>query len=208
LPDNCFVFCNFNASYKLTPTTFAVWMNLLKQAPASRLWLLEGNTHFIGNLRREAERQGVAAGRIVFAPVISQGAHLARLQLADLFLDSLPCNAHTTASDALWAGVPVLTCRGTAFPGRVAASLLEAIGMPELVTENLRDYEKRALNLASDPARLTALRQKLADNRLTKPLFDTARFTRHLETAFIKMRDIWQRGEDPRGFHVGEIGRG
>jgi predicted O-linked N-acetylglucosamine transferase (SPINDLY family) len=207
LPETGFVFCNFNASYKLTPAAFAAWMRILKLVPQSSLWLLEGNAYFLSNLRREAESHGVSADRIVFAPVIGQGPHLARLQLADLFLDSLPCNAHTTASDALWAGVPLLACRGTTFPGRVAASLLEAVGMPELVTQNMQDYEKLAVSLATDAERLQSLKQRLAANRLTRPLFDTARFARQLETAFIGMRDIWERGENPRGFHVGQITR-
>ncbi|HWY60615.1 MAG TPA: tetratricopeptide repeat protein [Rhizomicrobium sp.] len=202
LPECGIVFCNFNASYKLTPPAFAAWMRILKQVPDSVLWLLKGNPRFADNLRREAEAQGVAATRIVFAPVIGLAAHLSRLTLADLFLDCLPCNAHTTASDALWAGVPLVTCRGTAFPGRVAASLLHAVGMPELVTESLPDYEKLAVGLASHPAQLQRLRQKLAGNRFTMPLFDTGRFTRNIEIAFGKMWETWRRGEPPSGFGV------
>ena len=130
------------------------------------------------------------------------GEHLARHSLADLFLDTLPYNAHTTASDALWAGVPVLTCQGKAFAGRVAASLLQAVGLPELVTHTLDDYESLARNLATDRQRLTAIREKLARNRLICPLFDADRFRRHIESAFSAMWEIRQRGENPRGFSV------
>ena len=140
-PEAAFVFCNFNMSYKITPAMFAIWMRLLTRVEGSVLWLLEGNGVSPGNLRREAERHGVAADRLVFAPFVAMEKQLDRLPLADLFLDSLPCNAHTTASDALWAGVPLLTCRGTNFSGRVATSLLHAVGVPELVTESLDDYE-------------------------------------------------------------------
>ena len=193
-PDNGFVFCNFNQSYKLTPGTFAVWSKILMQVDGSVLWLLEGTPRFRENLRREAERSGVSAGRLIFAPVIPTHAHLARLKLGDLFLDSLPYNAHTTASDALWTGLPLLTCRGTAFAGRVAASLLGAAGLPELVTENWQDYERLAVALAGDAARLSDLRERLAQNRLTCALFDTDRFRRNIEAAYLKMWDGWQRG--------------
>jgi predicted O-linked N-acetylglucosamine transferase (SPINDLY family) len=200
LPERGFVFCNFNMNYKFTPAMFAVWMRLLKQVEGSVLWLLEGNKAAPGNLRNEAERQGVSGDRLVFAPFASIEKHLERLQLADLFLDSVPCNAHTTAGDALWAGVPLLTCRGTSFSGRVATSLLHAVDLPELVTENLEDYEALAVKLAGDPAMLQAIRQKLGRVRQTAPLFDTDRYRRHLEAAYVKMWEIFLRGEDPRGF--------
>jgi predicted O-linked N-acetylglucosamine transferase (SPINDLY family) len=202
LPEKDFVFCNFNASYKLTPPAFAAWMRILKQVPHSVLWLLQGDPYFLDNLRRQAEAQGVAATRLVFAPVTELASHLARLARADLFLDCLPCNAHTTASDALWAGVPLVTCRGTAFAGRVAASLLHAVGMPELVTENLQDYEKLAVTLATEPARLQFLRRKLADNRRTTPLFDTSRFTRNMEIIYGRMWESWLRNERPKAFSL------
>jgi predicted O-linked N-acetylglucosamine transferase (SPINDLY family) len=206
LPGTAFVFCSFNMSYKLTPAMFAVWMRILKAVEGSVLWLLESNKTSPGNLRREAERHGVAGNRLVFAPFVSMEKQLDRLQLADLFLDSLPCNAHTTASDALWAGVPLLTCRGASFSGRVAASLLNAVGLPELVTENLEDYEALAVKSARDPAFLQAIRQKLARNRHAAPLFDTDRFRRHIEAAYTQMWEIFQRGEVPRSFDV-ESGR-
>jgi predicted O-linked N-acetylglucosamine transferase (SPINDLY family) len=205
LPAQAFVFCNFNHIYKLTPAMFAVWMNILRQTPGSVLWLLESNTKFPQSLREQAARHGVAGERLVFAPPTSPDRHLARMKLADLFVDSLPYNAHTTASDSLWAGLPLLTCRGTSFPGRVAASLLHAIGLPELVTASLEEYQALALELAGDPAALKAIRQKLERNRLSTPLFDTNRFRRHLESAYTAMWEIFQRGESARGFSVAPV---
>ena len=202
LPDNGFVFCNFNAAYKLVPATFAGWMRILSQVPGSVLWLLEGEPQFSQNLRREAGRHGVEEGRLVFAPVMGLAPHLARLARADLFLDSLPYNAHTTASDSLWAGVPLLTCRGTAFPGRVAASLNAAIGLPELIAETPADLESLAVGLARDPLLLQSVRKKLTANRAMAPLFDTLAFTRNLEAAYEKMHRAWQSGEPARGFAV------
>ena len=203
LADDAFVFCNFNHPYKLTPAMFALWMEILKKTGNSLLWLLQSNTMVAANLRKEAERHGVAGARLVFAPAIAPAAHLARIARADLFLDSLPYNAHTTASDSLWAGVPLLTCRGTAFPGRVAASLLHAAGLPELVTESLEDYQALALALAQDRPRLKSLRDKLAGNRSGCTLFDTARFARGLEAAYLQMWDIYNEGgQAPRAFAV------
>ncbi|HUO02634.1 MAG TPA: tetratricopeptide repeat protein [Rhizomicrobium sp.] len=202
LPETGFVFCNFNQSYKLTPETFALWMRLLKQVDGSVLWLMEGKGAFALNLRREAERLGVAGDRLVFAAERPLERHLARLSLADLFLDSLPYNAHTTASDALWAGVPLLTCRGHAFAGRVAASLLTAIGLPELVTQDDAAFEALALKLAREPELLKSLRARLTENRTTCPLFDTDRFRQHIEAAYRQMWEIAQRGEPPRHFAV------
>jgi predicted O-linked N-acetylglucosamine transferase (SPINDLY family) len=206
LPEQGFVFCSFNNNYKITPTMFAVWMRLLQQVEGSVLWLLEGNQAAPPNLRREAAARGIAPERLVFASRVPQDEHLARHRLADLFLDTLPCNAHTTASDALWAGLPVLTCIGGAFAGRVAGSLLRAVGLPELVTESLPDYEALALRLARDGAQLAALRQKLAAARDTCALFDSARFTRHLEAAYVTMWERCQRGESPAGFAVARLG--
>ena len=202
LPETGFVFCSFNSSYKLTPEVFAVWMNILKAVPFSVLWLLENNPDFAGNLRRAAAAAGVAPDRLIFASVAPPDQHLARMRQADLFLDLLPCGGHTTASDALWAGVPLVTCRGHAFGGRVAASLLNAAGLPELITENLTDYQDLVLALAGDRARLKAVRDKLAQNRLTTALFDTAGFCRHIEAAFTIMVEIFRRGEPPRAFAV------
>ena len=161
LPEDGFVFCCFNNTYKLGPETFEVWMRLLSATPGSVLWLSEANATAQANLRREAEQSGVEAQRLIFAPRLPDVAdHLARQRQADLFLDTLPYNAHTTACDALWAGVPLLTCLGTTFVGRVAASLLKAIGLDELITHSLDDYEALALKLAHDPAALAALREQ------------------------------------------------
>jgi len=187
LPPESFVFCSFNLNTKITEDVFAVWMRLLAQVPGSVLWLKEPGTEPRAALRKAAEAAGINPGRLVFAGRVALDVHLARHTLADLFLDSLPYNAHATACEALWAGLPVLTCRGRAFPGRVSASLLHAVGLPELITDTLEDYETLALALARDPARLKALRDKLANNRDTAPLFDTQRFARNLETAYLAM---------------------
>jgi predicted O-linked N-acetylglucosamine transferase (SPINDLY family) len=202
LPEEAFVFCNFNNSYKLTPAIFAVWMAILKDVQGSVLWLLESNSEFPSALRQEAVRHGVAAERLVFAPTTLPERHLARLRLADLFLDGLPYNAHTTASDSLWARVPLLTCLGKAFPGRVAASLLHACGLAELICENLDEYCTRAVRLAQNRAECKALRDRLALGRGSLALFDTARSTRHLESAYRTMSEMKRRGEAPRSFAV------
>jgi predicted O-linked N-acetylglucosamine transferase (SPINDLY family) len=203
LPEQGLVFCCFNNTWKLNAGMFEIWMKLLGQIQGSVLWLSDNNPDAKANLRVAASRHGIDPDRLVFAPKIpSLADHLARHRLADLFLDTLPANAQTTALDALWAGLPVLTCLGRSFAGRVAASQLLALGMPELVTERLEDYEAEALRLARDPGHLQAIRHKVAQNRLTTPLFDTGRLVRHLETAFATMWDIWTRGETPRGFRV------
>lgn len=181
LPEQGFIFCCFNNAWKITPDVFAGWMRILAQVEGSLLWLYEENAEASANLRRTAAAQGIDAARLIFARQLPLAEHLARLRLADLCLDTLPYNAHTTASDALWAGVPLLTCIGKSFPARVAASLLHAIGLPELVTETPQDYVKLAIELARNPAHLSALRSKLAGNRLSQPLFDTELFTRHIE---------------------------
>jgi len=204
LPETGFVFCCFNNSYKILPEIFDVWMRLLKSMEGSALWLLEDNATAVGNFRRAAEARGVAPERLVFATRVGAGEHLARQRLANLFLDTLPYGAHTTASDALWAGLPVLTCLGPTFAGRVGASLLGAVGMPELITRSLDEYESVALRLARDPAELRAVRTKLEANRGGAPLFDTARFTRHLETALVTMHERAERGQAPESFDVGE----
>ncbi len=186
LPSGAFVFCHFNHTYKLTPAMFASWMRILARAPGSVLWLLESRGPFADNLRRAAADHGVDPARLVFAPVMMHQEHLARMRLGDLFLDSLPYNAHTTGSDALWMGLPLLTCRGTTFPGRVGASLLTAAGLPEMIAETLADYEARAAEIAGNPALLDGARAKLAAIAAT-PLFDTARYTRDLEDAYVAM---------------------
>jgi predicted O-linked N-acetylglucosamine transferase (SPINDLY family) len=202
LPESGFVFCSFNNAYKITPDMFSVWMRLLKAVDGSVLWLLEVDSGIERNLRREAAARGVAPERILFAPFVKLKEHFSRGRLADLFLDTLPVNAHTTASDALWMGVPVLTCVGTTFAGRVAASLLSAIGLHELITHSLADYEQAALRLARDPGLISEMRAKLAANRETFPLFDTPRLTRHIETAYTIMWHRHESGLPPESFAV------
>jgi protein O-GlcNAc transferase len=206
LPADAFVFCSFNNSYKLNTTMFDVWMPLLQEVPGSVLWLLVPNETCANNLRREAEARGVDPSRLVFAERTSIARHLARHRLADLFLDALPCNAHTTTSDALWAGLPVLTCLGETFAGRVAGSLLNAMGLPELITTNWHDYSRRALELARDKIKLSEIKQKLISERDTAPLFDSTRYTRNLERSFETMVEIMRSGEAPRPFVVDENG--
>ena len=191
LPEKGFVFCCFNNSYKITPEMFDVWMGLLKAVPGSVLWLLEGNRFVPANLCREAEARGVAAERLVFAPRKPLPEHLARHRLADLFLDTFPVNAHTTASDALWAGCPVLTLAGETFVSRVAGSLLRTVGLPELVTTSLEDYQAMALRLARDPELLAHVRARLEANRKNCPLFDGGQFARNLEKAYATMWDTY-----------------
>ena len=205
LPDQGFVFCCFNNNYKINPQIFEIWMRLLQSVDGSVLWLLRGNASAEANLRKEAMRRGVDPTRLLFANRLPLEDHLSRHHLADLFLDTLPYNAHTTASDALWAGLPVLTCQGETFAGRVAASLLHAVGLLELATTKLDDYEALALKLARDPALLAGIRAKLARNRETCPLFNTERFTRHIEAAYTNMWERWQRGEPPESFSVKPI---
>ena len=202
LPAEGFVFCCFNNCYKITPPVFEVWMRLLDRVAGSVLWLYCDRAAAETNLRREAAARGIDPGRLVFARRMPLADHLARHRLADLFLDTLPYNAHTTASDALWVGLPVITCRGQSFAGRVAASLLRAMGMPDLVTDDLEEYERLALRLASEPPALRELGQRLRQSRLSQPLFDTDRYRRHIEAAYVKMWERWQRGEGPASFTV------
>jgi predicted O-linked N-acetylglucosamine transferase (SPINDLY family) len=202
LPEDAFVFCSFNATNKIRPELFDIWMRLLQRVDGSVLWLMQSNPIAAQNLKREADKRGVAPERVIFAPSALNPDHLARHRVADLFLDTLPYGAHTTASDALWTGLPVLTCKGEAFPGRVAASLLGAIGLPELVTHSLAEYEARALELARNPAMLGTIKAKLLRNRDTFPLFDTVRFTRNLEAAYEKMMELHRSGRPPESFAV------
>jgi predicted O-linked N-acetylglucosamine transferase (SPINDLY family) len=206
LPEEGFVFCCFNNTYKITPDVFEVWMRLLRGIEGSVLWLFEGNSVAPDNLRREAKQRDVSAERLVFAARTKSEDHLARYRLADLFLDTRYYNAHTTASDALWAGLPVLTCSGATFASRVAGSLLNAVDMPELITYSLEDYEALAFKLAREPAVLSALRQKLVRDRDTFSLFDTARTTRHIEAAYTTMWERHRRGEPPESFSVAALG--
>ena len=202
LPEGGFVFCCFNSPVKLRPRIFDRWMNILKAVPGSVLWLLAKDDLVCANLRREAEARGVDPQRLVFARSISAAEHLARHAQADLFLDTLPYNAHTTASDALWAGVPVLTCKGETFPSRVAASLLEAAGLPELVMPSLDAYEAEAIRLATEPGAIAGLKGKLAATRDTMPLFDTERYARDIEAAFERMVERVRAGLTPEGFSI------
>ena len=190
LPETGFVFCCFNHNWKITPPQFDIWMRLLGQVDGSVLWLLEGNASIRDNLRKEAAARGIAPERLIFAGRTTPDAHLARQQLADLFLDTLPYNAHTTASDALWASLPLLTVPGHSFPARVAASILQAAGLPELIADDFAAYEAKALELARNPGALKAIREKLAATRTAMPLFDTARFTRELEAAYLAMMEV------------------
>lgn len=206
LPEQGFVFCSFNNNWKITPEVFDVWMRLLHEVEGGVLWLLRDNPGAERNLRNEAEKRGVNPARLIFADRALPADHLARQRLADLFLDTLPCNAHTTASDALWVGLPVLTCLGEAFAGRVAASLLHAAGAADLVTSNLEEYGALALKLAREPALLSDIKARIVRNRDTCPLFDTARLARHIETAYMTMWERWQRGEPPASFAVPALG--
>jgi protein O-GlcNAc transferase len=201
LPEG-FVFCSFNNTYKFTPEIFDIWMRLLLGVEGSVLWLFAENEAARRNLRSEAEARGVTGERLCFADRVERERHLARMRLADLFLDTLPCNAHTTASDALWMGLPIVTCMGRSFAARVAGSMLHAIGLEELITVDLAQYEAVALDLARSPQRLAALRDKLAGNRATTPLFDTPRLCRNIESAYATMWEIHRKGEKPRSFSV------
>ena len=202
LPDEGFVFCAFNGLWKIAPVVFDVWMRLLQKTPGSVLWLLADNDPAQDSLREQARKRGVDPSRLVFASQLPQAEHLARHRLADLFLDTLPCNAHTSASDALWAGLPVVTCPGKTFAGRVAASVLHAVGLADLVAPSLAAYESLALKLARDPDALAEVKARLARNRETAPLFDTAAFARHIEAAYVEMTARRQRGHAPAAFAV------
>ena len=202
LPDQGTVYCAFNNAYKITPAIFDLWMGLLRDVEGSVLWLLGDNPAAIANLAREADARSISARRLIFAPRVPPEEHLARFGLADLFLDTLPYNAHTTASDALWTGVPVITCMGETFASRVAASLLRAAGLPDLIADSLEDYRTRSLELGRDRGALARLKARVALAHSGSPLFDTAGFTRHLEAAYTHMWQRRQQGDAPRGFDV------
>ena len=189
LPAEGFVFCSFNASYKTTRLIFDIWMRLLRAVEGSVLWLAGTNEEAAANLRHEAQHNSVDPSRLIFAPMLPLAEHMARQRLADLFLDTAPYNAGATAAAALWAGVPVLTLMGTTFVGRMAASMLHAVGLPELATESLASYEALGLRIAADGSYCESLKAKLAHNRKTHALFDTAGFTRHIENAYF---DMWR----------------
>jgi protein O-GlcNAc transferase len=202
LPARGFVFCCFNNNYKITREVFDVWMRLLREIEGSVLWLVCDNDAATRNLCAAAQARGVAPDRLIFAERVPQDQHLARHRLADLFLDTIPYNAHSTASDALWTGLPILTCKGTTFAARVAASLLNAANLPELVTQSLDEYACLAKRLACDPISLQTLKRKLADHRLTCALFDTHRFRHHIESAYSRMWARYQQGQSPESFSV------
>jgi predicted O-linked N-acetylglucosamine transferase (SPINDLY family) len=202
LPEYGFVFCCFNNTYKIRTPIFDIWMRIMLSIEGAVLWLNADHPAVEHNLRREAKSRGVDPARLIFAPRVDLDQHLARQRLADLFLDTLPVNAGATASAALWAGLPVLTCRGQTFFGRMGASLMMAIGLPEMVTRTLEEYEALALKLAADPSLHKSIRSRLEANRSTHPLFDTDRFRRHIEAAYSRMWEYWERGESPRSFSV------
>jgi predicted O-linked N-acetylglucosamine transferase (SPINDLY family) len=202
LPLNAFVFCCFNNNYKITPPTFDGWMRILNAVPDSVLVLYAENQWAEANLKLEAEKRGVSKTRLVFGGRIERSEYLARYRLADLFLDTLPYNAGTTASDALWAGLPVLTCMGESFASRVAVSVLNAIELPELVTTTQEQYEAKAIELATNPAKLRAIKDKIEQNRLTTALFDTPRFTKHIEAAYTQMYERYQADLSPDHIYI------
>ena len=187
LPENAFVFCAFNRNWKITAPVFASWMRILKAVPESVLWLKQPAPSAQANLSARAARLGIDPNRLIYAPPLALEDHLARHAMADLFLDTFPYTGHATTCDALWAGLPVLTRKGNSYAARVAASQLHAVGLPELVTESGEQYETLAIALAGDPARMKNLRDRLADNRATAPLFDTQRFARNIENIYVRI---------------------
>ena len=198
LPDTGFVFCCFNNNFKITPEIFDVWMRLLNKVDDSVLWLRDSNPAVSRNLREAAKYRNIAPERLVFSLFTKEYPdYLARYRVANLFLDTLPFNAGGTASDALWAGLPLLTCSGQTYTARMAGSLLKAIGLPELITTTLEAYEQMAIDLATHPEKLAAVKHKLAENRLTTPLFDTKLFTKHIEAAYAAMYERYQAGLPP-----------
>ena len=193
LPEDAFVFCSFNNNYKITPETFDSWMRILKSVKGSVFWIFTNNNTAMHNLKSEAEARGIDSNRLVFSSSIPVEEHLKRIQLADLFLDTFPCNAHTTTSDALRVGLPILTLTGRSFASRVAASLLNAVNLPELITKTRAEYELLAIELASDTKKLKALKNKLVKNLSTSTLYDSLLFTNHIESAY---KAIYQRYHD------------
>ncbi len=202
LPEEAFVFCCFNRPYKFKPETFAIWLDILNETPNSILWLLDGPQALKDNLVQFAKQRGIEANRLIFAPMLPISEHLARLKNADLFLDTYPCNAHTTASDALWAEVPVLTCQGQSFASRVASSLLKACTLDELVTTNLQDYKDKALSLCRDKGALTQLKAKLSTAKEQLPLFNTEQYARDLEALFKTMVDTFNNQVKPTHIQI------
>jgi predicted O-linked N-acetylglucosamine transferase (SPINDLY family) len=197
LPDKGFIFCCLNANYKITPSIFSSWMRILEAVQGSVLFLYAENKTTQKNLLDNLEKNGLERSRIVFASAIPYSDYLARYRVADLFLDTSPYNAGTTASDALWAGLPVLTFAGKSFSSRMGASLATAIGLPELIATSQHDYESIAIDLGNNPDKIESVKKKLAENRLTTALFDTQLFTRNLELAYEKVHKRHQDGFPP-----------
>ena len=202
LPEEGFVFCCLNNNYKISPADFDIWMRILKAVKGSVIWLLEDNKIAAENLRKEAEKRGVESERLIFAKRMLLDEHLARQKMADLFLDTFPYNAHTTCSDALWAGLPVLTLIGKSFASRVAASLLNAIELPELVTQSEQEYEAKAIELAMNPEKIKEIKANLERNILTAALFDTKLFTKLIEGIYEEMYEKYQADLAPSDIEV------
>ena len=202
LPKNNFVFCSFNQSSKVLPKIFDIWMRILKKVDGSVLWLLESNNKTCKNLKDHANKRGIDPGRLIFADRLPIEKHLARHKAADLFIDTFPCNAHTTCSDALWAGLPVLTLQGETFASRVASSLLNAVGLKELITKNSYEYEQKAVELGKDLSKVISLKKKLDSNKLTKPLFNTKLFTSHIEQAYLEMYKRYNENQKPENIEI------
>ena len=202
LPDSGFVFCSFNNIYKFNPEVFDSWSNILKKVEGSVLWLLEENEISTTNLIKEAAKRGISADRLIFAKRLDNSYHLARSQLADLFLDTWPCNAHTTASDALWAGLPILTLIGESFASRVCASLLNAIECPELITYSTKEYEALAIDLALHPMLHKSIKTKIIQNKVQSPLFDSINYVKDLEKIYQKMFKIKERKQAPENIYI------
>ena len=202
LPNTGFIFCCINNNYKITPSTFTGWMRILKAVEDSVLWLFENDNNTTNNLKKEAMKFGINENRLVFATYKPIEEYLNRIKQADLFIDTLPFNAHVTASDALRMGLPVLTCIGNSFASRVAASVINATNLPELITTTQEQYESLAIELATNPEKLRIIKDKLVDNLPTAPLYDTPLFTRHLESAYLTMYEKYQQGLDPDHIYV------
>jgi len=202
LPESGFVFCCFNNNWKILPETFDAWVRIIQSVPNSMLWLYEDNPTAARNLQAQAKNRNLDPRRLVFAKRMPHAEHLARYRLADLFLDTFPYGAHTTASDALWVGLPVLTRTGESFASRVASSLLHAVGLPELITHTTQEYESLAIELANNPEKLSSLKARLAENRATCPLFNTALFAQHIESAYQAVYDRYHEGLAPDHIYV------
>ncbi|MDC1253208.1 hypothetical protein N8Z46_07060, partial [Amylibacter sp.] len=198
LPDHAFVFCCFNNNYKISSNEFDIWMRLLTKVENSVLWLRQSNQFSQMNMSNEAQKRNVNPSRLVFADKITMDKHLARQRFADLFVDTFAFNAHTTAAEALWAGLPLVTKLGKGFAARVAGSLLNAVGLPELITETEQDYEALILELATNPMKLAEIKEKLATNRLTQPLFNTELYTKHLENGYQQAYQNYFNGNLPQ----------